>query len=397
LRLKICSIFLCLLLLTGCKAQTELTHIGIVVAVAIDKDHETGDIILTSQVIRPGSLDKKTPGQEAVVELTTTKGKTIFEAIRNTTQDFDRMNFYAHTKVIVIDEELAKEGITPLLDFFVRGKQLRGYTWLCIAKDVPAREIIGVKEGVDKIQANYLKDIIENKEYQHKVTASSVIDYYRKALQDGINPITGVLEIIEVANQPVEKKEEKTSKQVKFSGTAVFRKDALVGYFNETETQGLNWVIGKVHTGVITLPSLLEQGKLISLDIKDSKTKIIPEIKDGKISFAIKVKVDVILVEEQGKVKITYPKTMLDYLDEVKKETEKEIDQEINLAVNKAQKNLNSDVFGFGSILNREYPEQWHGIKDQWGEIFPNVDYTVEVEVKVIGTDLKQGVFQIEE
>lgn len=396
MKLKICSLFLCLFLLTGCTGQTELSHIGIVVAVAIDKDPETGGIILTSQVIRPASLDKKSPGKDAPVELVSTKGKTIFEAIRDTTQEFDRINFYAHTKVIVIGEELAKEDITPILDFFVRGRQLRGYTSLCIAKNASARDIIGVKDGIDRIQANYLKDIIENKKYQYKATASSVIDYYRKALQEGNNPIAGVLEIVEITNQPVEKKEDKTSKEIRFAGTAVFKKDALVGYFNEKETQGLNWIIGKVQSGVITLPSLLEQAKLISLEIKNSKVKITPEIREGKISFAIKVNVDVVLVEEQAKVKITYPKVMLDYLEEVRKEAENEIEGEIRLAVNKAQKELQSDVFGFGNTLNKEYPEQWHEIKDEWSRIFPEVDYTVEVQVKVIGTDLKQGVFQIE-
>jgi len=396
LRLKICSIFLCLLLLTGCKTQTDLNRIGIVVAVALDKDPETDGIILTSQVIRPSSLDKKSPGQEAVIELVTTKGKTVFEAIRNTTQEFGRLNFYAHTKIIVIDENLAKEDLTPILDFFVRGRQLRGYTWLCIAKNATAFEIISNKAGVDKISAYYLKGIIENRKFQYKTTASSVIDYYRKSLQEGIQPITGVLEILEVSNQPAEKKEEKTSKQVRFSGTAVFKKDALVGYFNEKETQGLNWIIEKVRNGVIIIPSLLEQEKLLSLEIKNSKTKIIPEVTDRKISFAIKVKVDVTLVEEQAKVKITYPKIMLDYLEEVKKAAEKEIEGEIRLAVNKAQKELHSDVFGFGSTLNREYPEQWHVFKDQWNEIFPTVDYTVEVEVNVIGTDLKQGIFEVE-
>jgi len=396
LRLKICSIFLCLLLLTGCKTQTDLNHIGIVVAVAIDKDPETDGVIVTSQVIRPSSLDRKSPGKEAVVELVTNRGKTVFEAIRNTTQEFGRLNFYAHTKVIVIDEKLAKEDVTPILDFFVRGRQLRGYAWLCIAKGASALEIISVRDGVDKIQAYYLKGIIENRKFQYQTTAASVIDYYRKALQEGIQPVTGVLEVIEVTNQPAEKREENTSKQVRFSGTAVFKKDALVGYLNEKETQGLNWIMEKVKNGVITLPSLLEQGKLISLEVKNSKTKIIPEIRDGRISFAIKVKVDVTLVEEQAKIKITYPKVMLDYLEEIRKEAEKEIEGEVRLAVNKAQKELTSDIFGFGNTFGREFPTEWRILKDQWNEIFPTVDYTVEVEVNIIGTDLKQGIFQIE-
>lgn len=394
MRRKFCIVFLCLLLTVGCEKQTELNQIGIVVAVAMDKDQQTGDIIFTSQVIRPGSLEKDGSSNEAVVEMLTTKGKTLFEAIRNTSQTFDRNNFYGHTKVIVINEELAKEGVTQFLDFLVRGKELRGYTWLCIAKNVSAREVIGIQEGIDSIQGIYLRNIIENKRYHNKATTASVIDYYRKVLKDGINPITGVLEAVEATNTPVE---EKTSQKVKLSGTAVFKKDELVGYLNEQETQGLNWVLGDVESAAITLPSLLNKDKFVAIEVENLKSKINPEIENEKISFNIKIEVDVTLAEEQSEAKLIYPKEVLDYLARVEEETARKIETDVELMMNKVQKEFESDILGFGSELNKKHPKKWLLVKGEWSEIFPQVNYKLEVKVNTIGVDLKQGLFKIEE
>lgn len=394
MRRKFCIVFLCLLLTVGCEKQTELNQIGIVVAVAMDKDQQTGDIIFTSQVIRPGSLEKDGSSNEAVVEMLTTKGKTLFEAIRNTSQTFDRNNFYGHTKVIVINEELAKEGVTQFLDFLVRGKELRGYTWLCIAKNVSAREVIGIQEGIDSIQGIYLRNIIENKRYHNKATTASVIDYYRKVLKDGINPITGVLEAVEATNTPVE---EKTSQKVKLSGTAVFRKDELVGYLNEQETQGLNWVLGDVESAAITLPSLLNKDKFVAIEVENLKSKINPEIEEKKISFNIKIEIDVTLAEEQSEAKLIYPKEVLDYLARVEEETARKIETDVELMMNKVQKEFESDILGFGSELNKKHPKRWLLVKGEWSEIFPQVNYKLEVKVNTIGVDLKQGLFKIEE
>ncbi len=380
--------------MTGCQSQTELNRIGIVVAIAIDKDIESGDIILTSQVIRPSALQKEVSGNEDAVELVTAKGKTMFEAIRNTRQVFDRLNFYGHTKVIVVSEKLAEEGITQFLDFLVRGKELRGYTWLCIAKDVDARDVISVKKGVDKIQAMYLKDIIDNRRYHNKATEANVIDFYRKALKDGINPIAGVFEIYKTGNSVEERK---ISQQVKLSGTAVFINDNLVGYLNEKETQGLNWILGNVESAAIELPSILDKEKFMTLEVNGLESKIEPQIVNDKMFFSIKIKADVSLVEEQDLRKIIAPKKMLDYFEEIESSATQKIEKEVRTTVDKVQKELKSDIFGFGSIFNRKYPKEWVKVKDRWNEVFPEVGYSVEVDINIEGVNLKQGIFEFKE
>lgn len=390
MKIKFCLILLFIIFTTGCTSRpVELNNIGIVEAIAIDKDSDTNNIIFTTQTIRPSALSKESSNiRESTVEVTTTKGKTIFEAIQNITQVLDRKPFLAHTKVIIISEGLAKEGLMPFLDYFSRQRELRMYTWLCIAKNTQAKELLNVKRGINIIQATYLEDIIENDKYHAKAISSSVMDYYRNLLKYGIDPTLGVLQL-------VESNEGDIKKRVKFSEIAVFKKDKLIGYLNEKETFGFNWVIGKIQNGAIISPSLLDKEHLISLEIKKIKSRIKPEIKNEKISFNIKVDVKVTLIEEQSTAGIVEPKEMLDYLREVKEKVQKEIEEEIKLVVDKSQHELKSDIFGFGSILNRKHPKEWKKVKEDWNDIFPTVNYTTNVNVEIIGTNLKQGIFEV--
>lgn len=372
------------MLLTGCWDRRELNTIGIVVAVGLDKDSETGKIIVTSQVVRPGALKKEGGTEESPVEIITTKGDTVFEAIRNITMRFDRKGYFAHTKVIVISEQLASDGIIPILDIFERAHQLRRLVWLIVAKDTKAREILGVKYGIESIPATYLESVIKMSKETSKASASNLLEYLKKVSGSGINPVVGVMEIVEDPNLPAEEKKGKTTKGVKLSGAAVFKKDKLVGYLDETETRGFNWVIGKVESGIITVPSLSEKNKLVSIEITKASSSIEPDMKDGEISFTIEVKEEGNIVEQQSSDDYSKPE-LFKKIEEKHKDV---IEKEIKMAVDKVQKEFKSDIFGFGSAFNKKYPKEWKKIKDDWEDLFPKVQYIVKVDAKLRRTGL---------
>lgn len=382
---KLFAIILCILFLTGCWDRRELNELGVVGAFGLDKDSETGKIILTTQVIRPGALKKEEGGGEkSPVEIITTKGNTVFEAMRNITKEFDRRAFFSHDKVIIIDEQLARDGILPILDFFVRSEEIRRLVWFIVAKDTKAREILGVKHGIENIQATYLDAMIKKSSLNSEVSTPNLLEFMKRVSGNNINPIAGVMEIVEESNLPAEEKKDKTTKGVKLSGTAVFKKDKLVGYLDNIETRGLNWVTGKVKSGVINVPSPAEKDKLIAIEIKRASSSIKPEMKDGIISFNIEVKEEGDLAEQQGTVDVS----KLELFEKIEEGQKAVIENEIKLAVDKVQKEFSSDIFGFGSALNKKYPEEWDKIKDNWESIFPKVQYAVKVDAKIRRTGL---------
>ncbi len=395
IRLKRVGCILCsLFLLTGCWDKQEIKKIGFVLAIGIDKGPKSGEILVTAQVVDPEVAQGEGSIEKSSVKLVRNKGKTVFQAIRKMLQEFDRKNHYAHNKVIVISEDLAKEGLLPILDSLKRGGEVRGYVWLCIAKGAKAREVLGVKpEGIETVQANYLKGIIENQKFNHSSANLTILDFYKKVLGTGIYPVASSLQIIQKNNYPVEENSETKTEYIKLSGGAAFRKDQLVGYLNETETHGYNWIVGKVKSGIIVLPSLIEKGKSASIEIIKSSVKIKPVLKENKIYFTIDIHEKAVIVEEQGRGQLKTSKERFQYFKKMEKENEKLVRKEVIQAVNKAKK-LRSDFLGFGSALNKKYPTKWNETKKEWDAQLSDIQVIVKVDVTIRGAREMKGSFK---
>lgn len=50
--------------------------------------------------------------------------------------------------------------------------------------------------------------------------------------------------------------------------------------------------------------------------------------------------------------------------------------------MNKAQKDLETDIFGFGEVIHRKYPELWEKIKENWNNEFADLPVNITVKVK---------------
>ncbi|MFC0469652.1 Ger(x)C family spore germination protein [Halalkalibacter kiskunsagensis] len=383
--MRIVIIVICLLLVTGCWDRKELTEIGIVAAIAIDKDPDTGEYEITSQFLRPSAESTQTPSPERPFLLVTTTGKTIFEAMRNANQTTDRKGFFAHNKVIVISEEIAKEGLVPIMDPFQRGKEIRGYVWLCIAKGTEAKKILEIKsDNIARIPANYLNSLIDNAE--NNAATINILTFMKETLGEGKDPVAGVLSIDKIETKPFER--------VKLTGGAVFQKDILKGFLNERETEGYHWLTGDgpADTGAISLPSVREEGKYVTVEVLDVSSKITPEVNgENQISFTIDVTEKGRLTEQQTTGQFDDRQQQVDYLREIEEENKKRIEEEIDIVVKKAQQDFQADIFGFGRALSKEYPDVWNNVKDNWQERFTEVPYTVNANVELTSSVLLQG------
>lgn len=44
------------------------------------------------------------------------------------------------------------------------------------------------------------------------------------------------------------------------------------------------------------------------------------------------------------------------------------------------------DVFGIGEEIHREHPYQWKELRNKWDQIFPTVEVSVSVKLKIQNT-----------
>jgi len=105
--------FFSLFLMTGCWDYVEINKIDIVVGVAIDKDLETNLYHLTAELVDIGGSGKESKLMPKRVEGT---GRTMFEAIRNMIKVSGKRLYWSHAKVVVISQDVAKDGIYPIIE-----------------------------------------------------------------------------------------------------------------------------------------------------------------------------------------------------------------------------------------------------------------------------------------
>ncbi|MGP4042148.1 Ger(x)C family spore germination protein [Gracilibacillus sp. D59] len=375
--------FIMVILLTGCWDVQELTEIGIVVAMAIDMDEESGEYQLTAQYLRPSAESTFVSSQDKPFLMVTVKGRTIAELMRKTNHKIDRKGFYAHNKVVVVSEEVAKGGLLPIFETFQREQQVRSYVWLGVTRGTSAASVLEKQDNsISKVSANYLSSLFDNAE--NEAVSFNLLKFYKQSLKPGKNPVLGVMTFDE-------SKQEEGS--VHLSGAAVFNKDKLIGFLNNDETMAYNWITlhgRSSKQGALTFP--YKEDKYVTLELIDIDSNVKPKVtNETDISYTIEIKKQVEIAEQQELKKTETRKELAKLVAELEKKTEKEVEAKVAEVITKVQEEFQSDIFGFGASLRDSYPKVWDKVKDNWGEEFANVQYEIKVEVKILNSGLLQG------
>ena len=101
-------------ILSGCAKKVEISQLGIVSGVGID--NTDSGYLMTALVGNPSSVAGNQFNTLPVYSISA-EGKTLFEAYRELSTLTAQVLYLPHISVIVISEEIAKEGIDPVLDF----------------------------------------------------------------------------------------------------------------------------------------------------------------------------------------------------------------------------------------------------------------------------------------
>lgn len=368
------------LLLAGCWDLKEINEIGFTVGLGIDKDGD--DYQITTQIALPALLEGSGGGEEPPVWVVSGKGRTIFEAIRDVNTRSARKPFWGHLNVIVLGEEVAREGLIPVLDLLSRGQELRRSNYVVLAQG-KARDILEAQPKLESINAIYISHLIENRIGQSvspAVTINDLLITLSTSGKENVLPRIRALEQESFRPPPKEGEntkegEEKPKEILELRGSGVFKDDKLIGWLDEETTRGYLWVQGEVQGGVIVVESPVEPGALISLEIKGNKSRIKPSLEKGKIKIDINVASSFNLVENAGTVSIGE-----DEMDHLRQRAGEAVRKEVEKAIQKAQE-MKSDFLGLGEYVRVGYPEVWEGM--EWSEVFPTVEINVVTNVEI--------------
>lgn len=370
------------LVLTGCWDRRELNEIAITLALGIDKVDE--EFQLTAQVVVPSEVSMKQSSGRSTVTLFQADGETIFEAFRKMTIDSPRKIYPGHLRMLVIGEELAKAGVSESLDLLSRDWELRSDFYVVVAKDNTAAEILNVTTPIESIPANKMFNTLKTSEENWAVTKGVTLDeLLGDLITDGKAAVLTGIQVFgnrEVGSSKQNVESITPATQIQYDYLAVFKKDKLVGWLNESESKGYNYIIDSVKSTVASI-SCPEEGK-VSIEVINSKSELKGKINKGEpeVNITIEVEGNVGAVECHIDLKDTKA------IDALEKSYEKELKEIIHQTIETVQKQYQTDIFGFGQAIHRSNPKTWKKIKNQWDEIFPELTVNVEVDMKIYHT-----------
>ncbi|MCO1603277.1 Ger(x)C family spore germination protein [Desulfosporosinus nitroreducens] len=360
---------------TGCWNRRELPALGIVMGVGIDKAEGTDKLEITTQIIKTSELKSSTPEEGGAGSSSSgggaywnvkNSGESMFSTIRGFTHRTSRKLYFPHNQIIIFGQSLAKQGIQEYLDFLLRDQETRLEVLMLVAED-KSSDILSVKSHLEKIPSVGVSDLMDSQAANSQTIVIRLNQFVTRIMSPTTAPIAPIISI----------KGKADNKELEVSGTAVFKRDKLIGQMNKEETRGLLWVINEVKSGIIDIECPDQEGT-VSLEIINAKSKITSEIINNKPYIKIDVKEEGNIGDQSCTASLVSPDAVA-ALEEKKNEA---IKDEIESALSKAKK-LNADVFGFGEVIHKKHPKEWEEMKDDWDKIFPDLEVEILVKAKL--------------
>lgn len=372
-------------LFTGCWSKKELNELSIATALGIDKSDDK--YIISVQLINPTEIAaQKSSGQSAATIVYKAEGKSVFEALRRMTMVTSRKVYLSHVRVIVFGEQVAREGLKNLLDFLSRDTEMRANVYLLVSRNSKAEDVLGILTTLERISANKVYMSLKSTEEFWASASAVMLDEFIDSIgskgKDAVMSGVTVKGNAEEAGTNENMKRSRGYGILTIDNIGVFKKDKLIEWLKENESIGYNQIIGKLKSTIVTIDS--PEGESVGIEIKESKSSVRGKIEDGKPKIYINFQASGDVADVQSSIDIKKTEN----IDKLEKEAEKRMEKNMKAVIEKAQKELKSDIFGFGEAFRRSNPREWKKLQKNWDEEFKNipVEIKISVTIKGIGT-----------
>jgi spore germination protein KC len=382
MRLIILPYLFIVLLLSGCWDKVELNDVSIITGIAIEKG-EDAQYKLSVSSINSSELTKTTAKGDTPSTVFSLEGDSISELANKMNIGITRKQIYSHTRIVVIDEKIAEEGMLEFLDFLERSGEFRNDFNILISRGVKASDILKITYSVQKDPSLKI-----HKQAQSLLTewggdpSVRLTDFITSLVAEGRHPVASV---VSIQGDPKKGASVENNKMldpealVIMDGLGIFKHDKLVGILTMVDTRSYLWTEDLKQTN-ISVPCGEESEKMQKfndISVISTSTKKETKYKQGKAELIIKVIGEADLIGTN----CTYPLTDTKTFDKYEKQAEKYIEDEISATIEKVQEEYGIDIFGFGEGLNRSNHKVFKKIKNDWDQYFTDAKVVVKADI----------------
>lgn len=409
-------LLLSLVILNGCWDRRELESLALVQTLGLDLGPGGKGITITTMIAIPPKLKGggggggEGGGSETGVFVLSMQSPTIYEGFNLINTTVNREVTLLQNTALIIGEDLARQGVRKWIDTLVRFREMRR-TMLLFVCQGKAAEIMQVKPKLERNPSEYFTDLARLSKrtgmfpmvnvhefldryeaYNQEPYAPLLTKYHRQdpdeyppssqtsppensaKPQDKSTPGAGTK-----AKPKTGSEAKPEAKDVRMIGTAIFKKDKMIGTFDIYETQCLLLLSNKFREAELSTSDPLKKDTQIGYRLLATSP---PQIKywhkNGRDNFSVKLKLEADLTSIQSGIDYTQPSREVI----LSRHIARELNNRIQRTISKAQL-FNTDVFGFGSIVQNTFltTKEWE--RYRWREKFKNAKINTQVKLEL--------------
>ncbi|MGB9679049.1 MAG: Ger(x)C family spore germination protein [Thermoanaerobacteraceae bacterium] len=361
------------IILNGCWDKVEIEDRAFVMAIGIDLFPESNKYVVTFQFPNAAQIAKGTSsgggGSDKASFSVSIVADTIFSASRHLSTRLNKALYLGHTQAIILGKDVVenKEKFQEVLDSLDRSYELSRKLHLIVTPG-KAQDIMLKDYTIEPNIGAYIQDVFKQ---SRRTSLFPNLDYNK--IIKSIHDTDGNSIIPKIISGKDE---------LRISGSAIIKNYKLAGWLDNEENMGYMWLTGNVKGGDVTfeMPGDGEDIK-VPFDIFNVVTSKRVEEHNGKIKYIVKI------VTEGDITEYTFGKhgQMMNtkILNIMEKKTEDKIKMMIKKAADKFQKDAKVDMLGIGDYLEKYQPNLWDKYKDNWNEVFQDVEIKAEVSAHI--------------
>lgn len=394
----------------GCWDLVEIEEYLEPTLLALDRGTEPGSVRVTIMVQEPlggpgaGGIGGGSSGGGGAVSTQVPKGvvtvtaeaPTFYVASGRLNQVTNRIITYSHLELILIGEDLARLGITPFLDAFIRSRDFPWSVPMAVVDGATGEQALqSVRSDVETSPARYMSDTLMTAHGDYGLSLFIRLhDVVIANDEPGKHIVMPLFRLVEKPPLPAAPgqssggggggsgQQAPTEKRAQTGGVACFREDRLVAKLDPERTLGLLLARGALSRAFVGIAGAVTGNTPTVLQIAHEDHRVKVERQGRLVNIELDVKVRATIMEVAGPTQALTSKT----LPELGKLLASELERRMTEALNFAKTEVGGDIFDLSVPARRTFGTWPEWANYDWHQAFRSANFTVKVEVSAIRT-----------
>ena len=367
---KIIFSFFIIIFLTGCWNYKELNEYSIVTGIAIDKSDNGYKVSTLISNVPKGSNGSESSSSNSEIVVYEGSGNSISEALKDIGLISPKELYLNSFYILVISDEVSKEGINNILDFFLKYSSSRNNFNIIISKDCKAKDTLKIMTSITNFPSQSISDNLKTTtELQGKIKTINFDDLISTIIRIGIDPTISTITIVGNIEEGFTKENLESSEPkayVKLDNLAIFKGDKLIDFATKEESIGINIIDNQVNEMYFPISYNNEN---IIVDTIKFKSNVKSKIINNKPIINIYLQGEARIIETTGNINLENTNV----IKKIQKKANNEVIKFVEKAINLSIKNK-TDILGIGRKIYQSHPKYY---KNYWDKNLENIKFNI--------------------